>query len=101
MCDSHIIKIRHQEHGAAITEPPSSIQSLSHLQQLFEARIKDTEGFFGSVGGNGVGQQRVEVLEGEGGEKEDREGVLPGGNEDHPVALTNSFREVLPTEHSK
>lgn len=48
-----------------------------------------------------MGQQRVEVLEKDGGEKQDKENVSPGGDEEHPAALTNSLREVLPTGHNK
>lgn len=46
-----------------------------------------------------MGQQWAEVLEEEGQEKQDSEGVSPGGNEEHPAALTNSLREVLRAQY--
>lgn len=51
-------------------QPKASLTSSSSLKPK-----KHAEGFFGSMGGKGVGQQRVEGLEEEGGEKQDREGV--------------------------
>lgn len=56
------------------SRPAQSKASLTSSSSLKPK--KEAEGFFGSMGGKCMGQQRGEVLEEEGGEKQDRGGCL-------------------------